>query len=142
MQYSSDLNTGTTLNPSAAQRHQMLMLAGARMRELAHRALYVHNLDPASFVVICIAVDSRWRPLVECVMPDSDDEWQKARENGNQPVALGIVRGLNRLIACQLPKLRGPLEEAPAFGKVKAAILDDNGGTVYEIEPFCESQAH
>jgi hypothetical protein len=86
------------------------------------------------FVVLCIAVDSDWRDLVDLLMPDHD--WQQYRDRGEQPVARGTVfAAVCEYLVERLPNIEQSLMEIPPAGKAKAIVLDEGGGTVYEIEP-------
>ncbi len=41
-----------------------------------------------------------------------------------------------RIISAELPELEACLSERPREGTANCIVLDDSGGTVYEIEPL------
>jgi hypothetical protein len=126
------------MSEAAKERHAMMQVSAERLAQLAHRALYVRGLKHDQFVMTCIKVDSRWRWIVDKLMPGYD--WQEFRDRGEEPVARGSAMWpLCEVVAEELPNLKDALMEIPAAGRVKVIALDDGGGTVYEIVPKPES---
>lgn len=122
------------VSDSAAGRHKLMAHHVPRLAQIAHRAIHVRGLEPKAIVMNCIRVDSKWREIVDMLMPNYD--WQQCRDRGEEPVAIGsALFGLCELLAELFPDLKDVLLADPAEGKVKAIALDDTGLTVYEIEP-------
>ncbi len=122
-------------SPAAQGRHTMAVACQDRLMHLAHRALDVHGMDPMAFVVVCIAVDSRWRPVVDELMPNNEPRWQTERERGATPVAMGIVMrtGFQDKVLAASPDLLPALSTSPTRGLAHLVVLDDTGGTVYDV---------
>lgn len=122
------------LSLEAVLRNDIYTDALPRLQHLAWRALYVHGLTNIEFVVVCIQVDSIWRDLVDATMPNHD--WQAIRDIGEEPMARGTVNwAICSVVAERLPDITDVLLETPSDGKVKAIVLTNGGGTVYELEP-------
>lgn len=125
---------GMDLSAAAEKRHEMVVQSYGRLQHFAYRAQTVHNLSNEDVVVTCIAVDSRWRPLVDKLMPN--ENWQAIRDLGQIPVARGTAFfPICKVIAEAMPDLAEVLLEKPSEGHYKLIALDDGGCTVYEIEP-------
>ena len=121
----------------AQRRHKMVEQCLNRLSHIAYRSLHIKGLKPNEFVMTCIEVDSRWRWLVDQLMPDAD--WQEWRDRGAEPVALGSSTWrVCELLIEILPELKNQLLETPGEGRVKLVALDEGGATVYEIEPLPE----
>lgn len=128
---------GMDLSESAEGRHAIFLQCVDRLRHFAYRAMSDHGLANDKFIVVCIAVDSSWRWLVDILIPGGD--WQRYRDRGEKPVARGCVsfnENFRRIIFAELPELEACLSERPREGTVNCIVLDDSGGTVYEIEPL------
>lgn len=96
------------------------------------------GLKTNDFIVVCIKVDSRWRSLVDYLMPNED--WQQYRDQGMEPVARGsVLSSLSDYLIEKLPELKESLREVYPEDKAKVVVLDDTGGTVYQIEPKPEN---
>ncbi|MDB5224822.1 MAG: hypothetical protein JWO43_444 [Candidatus Adlerbacteria bacterium] len=117
----------------------MMQTCALRLAEMAHRALHIKGLRRDQVVMVCIKVDSRWRWIVDQLMPGAD--WQQYRDQGQEPVARGSAMWpICEAVADELPDLKDALLEIPAEGRVKVIALDDGGGTVYEIIPKPEGK--
>jgi len=129
------------LSEAAQGRHDLMEQNLGRLEQIAHRAIHVKGLGANDFIIVCIKVDSRWRSVVDQLMPEHD--WQQYRDQGMQPIARGsVAASFADYLAEELPDLREALREVYPYGKAKAVVLDDTGGTVYEIEPKPESGVH
>ncbi len=125
------------LSEAAEFRNTMYINSLSRLQHIAWRALNVHGLRNDQVVVTCIQVDSRWRDIVDLLMPNYD--WQSFRDAGEEPVARGSARwGICEVVAERLPDIADVCLEIPPEGKVKVIVLSDGGGTVYELEPKAE----
>jgi len=112
-----------------------------RLSELAYRAMSVRHMEPGTFMVVCIEVDSELRWLVDMIMPDNEGMWQRLRDDGAAPFARGsvhwdfmkdVLEGIAPDAAQKLFSLDFPKNLVPA-------ILMANGRTdVYLVEPQME----
>jgi len=127
------------MSDEAKGRHEIMEVNAERLTQIAHRAIHVRGLKTNDFIVVCIMVDSRWRPLVDQLMPNHD--WQQYRDQGMKPIARGsvVLNSIAPRLINELPGLRDSLCEVYPDGKAKAIVLDDTGGTVYQIEPKPEN---
>lgn len=122
------------LSEAAQRRHEMVVCCYESLQHFAYRAQSVHNLKNDQAVIVCIKVDSEWRPLADVLVPDAD--WQKFRDLGQEPVARGAVQfSMCEIMAMRLPDLAEVLMEKPSEGMYKCIALDEGGCTVYEIVP-------
>lgn len=122
------------MSDAAKERHEMTQSSAERLAQMAHRAIHLKGLSPDQFVMVCIKVDSRWRWIVDQLMPGYD--WQQFRDRGEEPIARGsALFPICEVVAEELPDLKNALMEIPAEGRVKLIALDDGGGIVYEIVP-------
>jgi hypothetical protein len=126
---------GMDLSDAAMLRNNIVDQCMERLQHFAFRAFSAYGLGVNDFVVICIVVDSRWRDLVNLLMPNATDaHWQAFRDRGELPVARGIaLAGAIDLILERLPDLRPAFEESYPEGTARCVALDDSGGTVYQI---------
>jgi len=128
------------LSDAAEYRNNMYVDSLARLQHAAWRALNVLGKRNVEVVVICIEVDSRWRDIVDQLMPGYD--WQSIRDAGEKPVARGSAMWpICEVVAERLPDIADVCLEIPAEGMVKAIVLSDGGGTVYELEPKDENSS-
>jgi hypothetical protein len=126
------------MGDAAKGRHDLMKVSAERLAQIAHRAIHVKGLETNDFIVVCIKVDSRWRDLVDYLMPNHD--WQQYRDQGMEPIARGsVLASLAEYLIEELPDLKDSLREACPDDKAKVVVLDDTGGTVYQIEPQPES---
>ena len=126
---------GMDLSEAAMLRNDIVEQCMERLQHFAFRAFTKYGMAVDEFVVICIVVDSKWRDLVDLLMPNATDaHWQTFRERGEIPVARGIaLSGAVDLILERLPDLRPAFEDAYPEGTARCVALDDSGGTVYQI---------
>ncbi|NTW13812.1 MAG: hypothetical protein HGA31_02145 [Candidatus Moranbacteria bacterium] len=130
---------GEDLSDAGKKRHAMVEDSIERLRHFAYRAKHVRGLSNEQAVVVCIQVDSHWRPLVDALMPGED--WQRFRDMGQEPIARGTAFfPICEDIAKLLPDIAESLLEKPEDGRYKCIALDEGGCTVYEIDPI-EQQA-
>lgn len=127
---------GMDLSPAAARRHEMVSQSMDRLQHLAYRSLHIRGQMNDEFVIVCIEVDSRWRGLVDKLMPNAN--WQPYRDAGQEPVAQGAVTvEVCALIAEECPEVIPALKtlsrELPPQ-KANCVALDEGGCTVYEID--------
>lgn len=128
------------LSEAAEFRNTMYINSMSRLQHIAWRALNVHNLANDKFVIVCIEVDSRWRPIVDQLMPGQD--WQAIRDIGEEPMARGSAMwGICEVVAEELPDIADVALEMPPKGKVKVIVLSEGGGTIYEMEPKPEDSS-
>lgn len=121
------------MSDAAKRRHEMVIQHIGRLQHFAYRAKVVHGQTNAEAVVVCIKVDSDWRPIVDALMPG--ENWQRIRDLGQEPVAKGTAYfPICEIIARRLPKLASVLMETPTDGYYKCIALDEGGCSVYEIE--------
>ena len=127
---------GMDISEAAEGRNQIFSQNMGRLQHFAYRAMNVHGLSNEEFIVVCIMVDSSWRWLVDAIMPGAD--WQPFRDRGENPTARGFVslpEDLRGIIVAKLPEFDVCLSERPKEGTANCIVLDDSGGTVYEIQP-------
>lgn len=130
---------GMDLSPAAQKRHAMVTDSYERLQHLAFRAQSVHDLKNDEVVVVCIKVDTEWRPVVDALMPGAN--WQQHRDLGLEPAARGTAKfPICEVIAEKLPGIADALMKKPKKGLYKCIVLDEGGGTVYEIEPKEEAK--
>lgn len=121
-------------SPASKKRQEMVVQCIDRLRNFAYRAMHIHGMTSIDVVVVCIKVDSKWRPIVDALMPGED--WQRIRDTGLEPVARGLAMfSICEVIAEELPDIADVLMETPTEGFYKCIALDEGGCTVYEIEP-------
>lgn len=127
---------GMDQSPAAARRNEMVSQCMDRLQHLAYRAMHVRGQRNDEFVIVCIEVDSRWRGLVDRLMPDAD--WQRYRDMDQAPVAQGAVSlDVCAIIAEQCPEVIPALEtlwQPLPPEKANCVALDEGGCTVYEID--------
>lgn len=125
---------------SAKKRHSMVLQCLERLQNFAYRAKNVHGLSNDEVVVVCIKVDSDWRPIVDALMPRED--WQRFRDAGMEPVARGTASfPICEVVAERLPDIADVVLEKPSDGLYKLLALDEGGCTVYEIQPIADDHA-
>ena len=124
------------ISESAEARNNMVAQCMARLENFAFRAVTKYQMQNDQFVVVCIVVDSQWRPLVDMLGPDIPEAyWQSFRDQGQKPVARAIAsNAVCDYVVNILPGLRVSLEEKYPEGTARLIALDDNGGTVYQIK--------
>ena len=128
------------LSEAAEFRNTLYMDSMSRLQHAAWRALNVLGMCNDEVVVVCIQVDSHWRYIVDLLMPGHD--WQSIRDMGEEPVARGSAMwGMCKVVAERLPDIATAALELPPPGKVKAIVLSDGGGTIYELEPKREDSS-
>jgi hypothetical protein len=119
---------------NAIKRHYKALPSMDRMRHLAYRAKNVHNLTNKEVIIVCIEVDSIWRWLVDILMPNHD--WEAIRMFEARPLAIGTASfAICKDIAKELPDIADIIMGIPEDNLFKCIILDDTGGTVYDIKP-------
>lgn len=119
---------------AAEHRNKIYSQMMHRLQHLAWRALNILGKRNDEVTIICIQVDSRWRDMVDYLMPNHD--WDAIRATGAEPIAQGTVSwSVCGMIAKKFPDIAGVALEVPPEGKVKAIVLNDGGCTVYELEP-------
>jgi hypothetical protein len=120
---------------AAKKRHFMVLDSMERLQHFAYRAKNVHKQTNEEVVVVCIQVDSEWRPIVDALMPNQN--WQEIRDLGQEPVARGTAYfPICEVVAERLPDIAAVLLEKPSEGRYKCIALDKGGCTVYEIDPI------
>lgn len=125
---------GADLSPTAQERHEFALTSWQRLQHFAYRALNVRGKRNDEEIIVCIKVDTKWRYLVDMLMPNAD--WQQYRDQGMEPVARGAASfGTCSHLVEMLPDLADVLLEVPEAGKMKCIVLDDGGCTVYDIDP-------
>lgn len=106
------------------------------LRHLAWKTLIAGNYTNTEIVLVCIEVDSMWRPLVEQLMPDHEDVWQQLRDSGHTPNAVGAIDwSICSTLARKFPDLAEIILEVPTTGIVKGIILTEQGCLVADILP-------
>lgn len=122
---------------SPQEKRNAIMLANQpRLIEMAQRALREKGMTRSEFVMVCIQVDDpRWRYIVDGLMPNTpESDWQKYRDRGEEPMARGSAFfSLCEVLSEELPDIADVLMEVPQEGLVKAIVLAEGGGTVYDI---------
>lgn len=121
------------VTPGSKKRHEIMLANHARLTEMARKAIQANGLTPLEFVMTCIQVDdARWRGIVDALMPGYD--WQQYRDRGEEPIARGsAMSSLCEYLSEEMPDMAAALLEKPKDGFVKAIVLGEQGGTVYEI---------
>lgn len=123
---------------SSEKREELFQANKNRLKELAHRAIFIKGLSPRDFLVICIDVDDNrmFRDLADYLMPNSN--WQQFRDRGEQPIARGSVPiEIRDLLVKIVPDIKDGLYGKIPKGVVRAVILS-GGASVYHIEPVSE----
>lgn len=127
------------MSEAARKRHAMVACNIERLQHFAYRAKCVLGKSNEDVVVVCIQVDSDWRPLVDALMPNTN--WQKFRDLGQEPIARGTALfSICEVVAKRMPEIADVLMEKPGDGLYKCIALDDGGCTVYEIEPVEQTE--
>lgn len=128
---------GMDLSESANKRNNMVSQSMDRLQHLAWRAMNVRGLNNNEFVIVCIQVDSRWRDLVDMLMPSTpESHWQEFRNKGMDPIAFGSATvGVCDFVVKHYPDIEDVLMEKPGEGIAKCIALDEGGCTVYDIRP-------
>jgi hypothetical protein len=122
------------LSEAAEHRNLIFSQNMPRLQNFAWRALNVLNKKNSELVVVCIQVDSRWRALVDTLMPGYD--WDEIRATGVDPLARGTAWwGVCKIVAEEFPDIAHVALEVPEEGKFKAIVLTDEGCTIYDIDP-------
>jgi len=130
---------GMDLSEAAKKRHKMIVDSMGRLQHFAYRAKFIHELTNEDVVVVCIKVDSDWRPIVDALMPGHN--WQEIRDLGQEPVARGTACfSICEVVADILPDIADVLLEKPSDNCYKCIVLDEGGGIVYEIKPIQQTQ--
>ena len=120
---------------AAAKRHEMVAQGIRQLQHLAYRAKSIHGQKNDEVVVVCIKMDSGWRPIVDALMPGYN--WQEIRNLGQEPIARGTAYfSVCQAIAKRLPGIANVLLEKPNDGYYKCIALDEGGCTVHEIQPI------
>jgi hypothetical protein len=118
-------------------RRSMLDVSQAKMSAKAWRAINVLGMSPPEFVVVCIHVDdaNMWRELVELMVPDAESEWQRLRDKGDIPMAVGSSKAVvSQIVVAMLPDLAPSLAEPPPEGFARGIALSHSGATVVDLE--------
>jgi hypothetical protein len=104
------------------------------LAEIAWRARE-HGHSEREVLLYCIAVDSRWRPVVDLVAPGED--WQLFRDSGTEPVALGyFARGeWVRALVRAMPGLGPKFQERLPKGMYQAVVCAHDEANVAGIRP-------
>lgn len=126
---------------SLEERDELFQTHKKRLKELAHRAMFVKQLKPKDFLMICIDVDDNpdFRHLADQLMPGHN--WQKYRDRGEKPVAIGSVTiEVRELISLMVPAIKDTLYGKIPKGVVLAVVLGSGGASVYYVEPVSELQ--
>jgi len=122
----------------ADRRNNLLSSNMTRLQHIAYRGLAVRNWKNDEFIIVMIEVDSQWRALADRLVPN--ENWQNYRDQGLEPFAQGSASWATcNVIAKLLPNIADVVMEKPSDGMIKAIVLTDDGGTVFEIEPKPES---
>ena len=121
------------LSPEAEYRNTIYADSYERLQHFVHRAFNIFEMSNNEVVAVCIQVDSRWKYIVDQLMPSHD--WQEYRDRGEEPIARGTATwSLCEVVAEQFPDITDVLLEKPTEGMAKVIVLSDGGCTVYEIE--------
>lgn len=122
---------------AAEKRNAVVSANHDRLVEMARRALLEKGLTRSEFVMVCIQVDDkRWRYIVDQLMPNTPESyWQQYRDRGEEPIARGsALFSLCKVLCEELPDIASVLMEIPPEGSVKAIVLAEGGGTVYDLQ--------
>ena len=114
------------------------------LQHLAWRAIHHLKMSSSEFVILCIAVDTRWRSLVIEMTPQVPESYYESyRELGKMPLATftGKVQVLNNL-ALEFPDTADKINAPPMEGMAKCVTLDDEGYSLYEIKPVEFKRPH
>jgi hypothetical protein len=104
------------------------------LAEIAWRARE-HGHSESEVLLYCIAVDSRWRPVVDLVAPGED--WQLLRGSGGEPVAGGyFARGewVEALVGA-MPGLAPKFQERLPKGIYQAVVCTHDEANVARVRP-------
>ena len=123
------------MSEDAKCRYAFVVDSLERLQNFAYNAKYIHQKNNDEIVIVCIKVDSKWRPIVDALMPNY--YWQKIRDQGLEPIARGsALFNICEIIAEMLPDIKDILMEVPPKDYYKCIALDDTGCTVYDIQPI------
>ncbi|KKS30632.1 MAG: hypothetical protein UV60_C0006G0039 [Parcubacteria group bacterium GW2011_GWA2_43_11] len=124
----------TVLSKEAEYRKKMYTESYSRLQHFAWRALNVHKKSNTELVVVCIQVKSKWKPLVDFLMPGYD--WEANHATNVELTAKGIAGwGICNIVAGMSPNIADAATKEPTEGHFKVFVLADGGVTIYEIEP-------
>ncbi len=127
------------MSEAAKERHKLMLGNAVRLAELGQRAIN-KGFSTKDFVVVCIEVDTRWKSLVDILMPNENR--QLIRDTGASPIARGtVMKSICTFLREELPQIKDALMEDPTEGTLKAIVLNDTGGTVYKIRLRPEGSA-
>jgi len=122
------------LSEAAKYRDELYKNSYSRLQHLTWRAVNVHGKSNTEIVAVCIQVDSKWRALVDHLMPGQD--WQAVRDSGIDPIAHGTAGwDVCTIVAAMCPSIANEATEKPSEGYFKVFVLADGGATIFEIEP-------
>ena len=104
---------------------------------LAWRAMNTLKMPSTEFVIFCIAYDTRWRYIVDKMVPQIPKEyWQWSRNLGLMPV--GAFTGTKPILdhlAIAFPDTSEEMKSVVADGRAKCIVLDEEGYSLYMITP-------
>jgi hypothetical protein len=115
-------------------RNDLLVQAGPALMRLAHHHMYTQGLGRDTFVMLCIKPHPIWLPVLKHLQPQRD--WESLIESGEAPVVSGSARfSVCTILSELMPKYTEEVLALPSEGHVKTIVLDETGGTVYELLP-------
>jgi hypothetical protein len=124
------------------KRDELFQAYKKRLQELAHRAIFIKQLKPKDFLMICIDVDDDpdFRDLADHLMPNHN--WQKYRDRGEKPIAMGsvMIEEMREVLSLMVPAIKDALYDKTPKGVVLGVVLGSGGASVYYIEPVSELQ--
>lgn len=114
------------------KRVEFYKLNEERLQQLAKRAVVKQIEEGGRFAVVCINVDDpAFVPLVDALMPDNEATWQAYRDNGQLPIARGVVP---HALLADLTKEFYPAAGEPHGDCVNIFVCDAGGIAIMRAE--------
>ncbi len=114
-------------------REKLLSNAMKFLETEAYRLIHECNHRPDQFVMVCIKPHEAWLNILKRLAPHID--WEEAVEDGTPILRGSATFSLCEALGAAMPPLKESFMSLPPEGYVKTIVLDDSGGTVYEIIP-------
>ena len=128
------ITPATEWSESKEDRHWMFLSEISRLQYLAYIIKCSNALTNETMITVCIDVESEWRWLVDILVPYTN--WQTMGMFEARPLAVCTSSfSICKDVAKKLPDIKDSIMEKPNAGHYKCIVLNDGGGTVYEIKP-------
>ena len=134
---STSHHVGGSAEVIGARSSEIFREAATRLGDLAQLAL-ARGHRAADILIVCIVVDSSWRPLVDALLPGHD--WQAARDRGEIPVCQGSVprQGTVDRLCEVVPEIAPALRQSPPPGQLHVVVCVEGGASLFVVTPRSE----